>query len=313
MKRITLGKAGLLSLTVPAILATWLAAEAATEGSRDNPATLTSDRPNATTVSVSFRDGLLSVEAKAGTWMQVLNEITAQTGIRFHHSLPFAGSVTVSFANLPVRQAIERLFGPEADFMFRYDGTAYSSSSLPTEVWVLGKVQGGGAGGQQSAPANNAGVDSNQAHVETDRVDQLVATAEQPMENDRADRIVAMSRDEDPQVRSRAVAALSASVAGDEYSGIVSVLDAALADEDASVRASAVKVLAMRGGAQVMGHLWQAMKDPSAEVRIMAVEHANSEDQGIALLQEALSDVDETIRSVAANRLNHEPHPVDAQ
>jgi hypothetical protein len=167
MKRMTLGKAGLLSLTVPAILATWLAAEASTEGSRDNlSATLRSEHPNATTVSVSFRDGLLSVEAKAGTWMQVLNEITEQTGIRFHHSLPFAGSVTMFFANLPVRQAIERLFGPEVDFMCRYDGTAYSPSSLPKEVWVLGKVQGRGAGGQQSAPANNAGVDGNQVHVQ---------------------------------------------------------------------------------------------------------------------------------------------------
>jgi hypothetical protein len=74
----TLSKTGLLSLTVPAILATWLAAEAATEGSRDNlPAKLKSDLPNATTVKVSLRDGLLSVEAKAGTWRQVLSGITA--------------------------------------------------------------------------------------------------------------------------------------------------------------------------------------------------------------------------------------------
>jgi len=50
--------------------------------------------------------------------------------------------------------------------MFRYDGTAYSPSFLPKEVRVLGKVQGRGAGGQQSAPANNVGVDGNQAHVQ---------------------------------------------------------------------------------------------------------------------------------------------------
>jgi hypothetical protein len=70
------------------------------------------------------------------------------------------------------------------------------------------------------------------------------------------------------------------------------------------VRAYGVQVLAMRGGPELMGHLWRAMHDPSAEVRIMAVENAKTKDQGIALLQEALSDVDETIRSVAANRLN---------
>ncbi|MGH8469194.1 MAG: HEAT repeat domain-containing protein [Gammaproteobacteria bacterium] len=264
-----LGKAGLLSLAVPAILATWLAAEASTESSRDNlTAALRSDRPNAATVSVSFRDGLLSVEAKAGTWRQLLNQITERTGIRFHHYLPFAGSVTVSFANLPVRQAIERLFGPEADFVFRYDGTAYSSSSLPKEVWVLGKVQGGGAWGQQSAPANNAGVDSNQAHVGTGRADKLAAAAEPPMDKASIDHFVAMSRDEDPQMRRQAIAALMDSGTGDEAGAVTAVLDAALTDEDAGVRAHGVQALAMRGGPDVIGHLWRALHDPSAEVRI---------------------------------------------
>ena len=233
--------------------------------------------------------------------MQVLNEITEQTGIRFHHSLPFAGSVTVSFANLPVRQAIERLFGPEADFMVRYDGAANSSFFLPKEVWVLGKVQAGGAGGH--APANNAGVDSNQAHVGTGRADTLAAAAESPRDNELIDHFVAMSRDEDPQMRRQAIAALTNSGTADEDGAVAAVLDAALTDEDASVRAYGVQVLAMRGGPEAMGHLWRALHDPSAEVRIRAIENAKSEDQGIVLLQEALSDVDETIRAVARARL----------
>ena len=245
--------------------------------------------------------------------MQVLKEITEQTGIRFHHSLPFAGLVTVSYASLPVRQAIERLFGPEADFMFHYDGTAYSSSSLPKEVWVLGKVQGGGGGGQQSAPTNNTGVDGNEAQVGTGRPDKLAAAGEPPMDKESIDHLVAMSRDEDPQMRSRAIAALTDSGTGDEDGAVVTALDEALTDEDASVRAYGVQALAMRGGPEVMGHLWRALRDPSAEVRIMAVENAKSQDQGIALLQEALSDVNETIRSVAAHRLHQEIHQVDTE
>ena len=62
-----------------------------------------------------------------------------------------------------------------------------------------------------------------------------------------------------------------------------------------------------------MGHLWRALRDPSAEVRIMAVESVEPKDQGIALLQEALSDVNETVRSMAANRLNQELHRVDTE
>ena len=314
MKRMTLGKAALLRLTVPAILATWLAAEASTEGSRDHlSATLRSERPNATTVRVSFRDGLLSVEAKAGTWMQVLNEITEQTGVRFHYSLPFAGSVTVSFANLPVRQAIERLFGPEADFMFRYDGTAFSSASLPKEVWVLGKVQGGGAGGQQSGPSNKAGVDSNQAHVGTGRADKLEAAEKSPIDKESIDDFIAMSRDEDPQMRRQAIVTLANSGKGGEDDAVVTALDSALTDEDASVRGYAVQALAKRGGSKAMGHLWQALRDPDADVRIMAVESVEPRDQGIALLQEALSDVNETVRSMAAYRLSQEPDRVDTK
>jgi urea transporter len=44
-QKMTLGKAGLLSLTVPAILATWLAVEAATEYSRDNLSATFRSRP----------------------------------------------------------------------------------------------------------------------------------------------------------------------------------------------------------------------------------------------------------------------------
>ncbi len=99
-------------------------------------------------------------------------------------------------------------------------------------------------------------------------------------------------------MRSRAIAALT---------------DSGTGDDDASVRAYGVQALAMRGGPKVMRHLWRALRDPDAEVQIMAVENAKSKDQGIALLQKALSDVDATIRSVAANRLNQELHRVDTE
>lgn len=314
MKRMTLGQVGFLSLTVPAILATCLAAEAATEGSRDNlSSTLKTARANAPITSVSFRDGMLSIEVKAGTWRQVLNAITEQTGIRFHHALPLEGSVTVSFANLPVRQAIERLLGSEADFIFRYHGMAFSSVSLPEEVWVLGNVRDEGAGGQQSTPANNAGFDGNQAHVETGRADKLAAAAEPPMDKELIEHFVAMSRDEDPQMRRQAIAALTDSGTGGEDSAVVTALDSALTDEDASVRGYAVQALTKRGGPEAMGHLWRAFRDPDADVRIMAVESVEPKDQGIALLQQALSDVNETVRSMAAYRLSQEPHRVDTE
>jgi HEAT repeats len=255
---------------------------------------LKSNLPNVKRVHVRLRNGLLSVEAKAGTWRQVLNEITEQTGIRFHYALTLEGSVTLSFANLPVRQAIERLFGSEADFVFRYHAMANSPASFPKEVWVLGNVRDGSAGGQQIM------------HLESWHTYKFAVTAEPPVEKELINHFLAMSRDENPHIRLQAITALTDSGTSDQDGSIVSILDAAMTDENSSVRAYAVQALAIRGEPEVIGHLWRALRDSSAEVRIMAVENAKSQDQGIALFQEALSDVDETIRSIATTRLNQE-------
>jgi hypothetical protein len=94
---------------------------------------------------VEFKDGLLSIKARQSPWTEVLNAVREKTGIRFNYSLPLAASVTASFTALPVKQALERLFGPEASFMFRYPEGRLRSLAVPQEVWVLGKVQGGGS------------------------------------------------------------------------------------------------------------------------------------------------------------------------
>jgi hypothetical protein len=55
-------------------------------------------------LEVNFRDGLLSVEAHHEPWGTVLREVQRRTGIDLHLHVPLEGSVTTSFADLPVER-----------------------------------------------------------------------------------------------------------------------------------------------------------------------------------------------------------------
>ena len=52
-----------------------------------------------------------------------------------------------------------------------------------------------------------------------------------------------------------------------------------------------------------MEALRQALHDPAPTVRKLVIANVVQYDQGLPLLQEALSDVDETVRSLAALKL----------
>ncbi len=297
----TLSKTGLLSLTVPAILATWLAAEAATESSHDNlPAKLKPDLTNVKRVRVSLRDGLLSVEAKAGTWRQVLNGISEQTGIRFHHTLPLVGSVTVSFANLPVRQAIERLLPPEADFVFRYQVMEYSSEPLTKEVWIVGKVGGDSAARIQGQRDHRLATSVSQQYPSGKVADMPMDTTE--VEQHELERLLEMTKSSNATMRVEALSILKESGTGDQEE-IRAGLAAALAEQDPKVRNLGVKAIASEGGAEAVGQLARVLHDPDLSVRIAAIESMPLEGEGSALLQEALADPDGIVRSCAQDRL----------
>lgn len=266
-------------------------------------------RPDPQMLQVGFQEKLLSIDAKQEPWETVLEEIREKTGIRFHASVPLAGSVSLSIPPLPIRQALQRLFGPETDMIIRYGGDA----GLPKEVWIFGRLRAagrenhphvggkaeGGLGASGSDPSSAAGQAPEGADVAGEP---LEAEGDTIGAKDAIDMLVEMAQDDDPAARVQGLSALADSGEADEGT-VQSALDAALADRDASVRGYAVQALASRGGEEAMGHLWQALRDPDPYVRVMAVETVAPQDQGIALLQAALSDPDETVRSLARFRL----------
>jgi HEAT repeats len=246
---------------------------------------------------VAFRDGLLSVQAKQGAWTKVLNEVSRKTGILFHRSTPLQGSVSLSFKDLPLKRALERLFGPEANFVFRYPEGVEASESLsaPKEVWVLGKI---GTGVSALPQATSA-----EAEAESDPL--LAATDETVDDQAQIDHLVEWVQNEDPGIRLQALLTLAESGSADEGT-VRSALESALSDENATVRSYAIQIIAQRGGRDALGYLSQALHDDDAEVRAMAVRSIMPKDQGVALLKEALADLDEGVRSMAAYNLEHE-------
>ena len=78
------------------------------------------------------------------------------------------------------------------------------------------------------------------------------------------------------------------------------VLVAGLADPDPMVRVRALSSLAHREGADASGALREALHDSNVAVRLTAVDNAGGDE---ALLQQALTDSEETVRQLAELRL----------
>lgn len=202
------------------------------------------------------------------------------------------GRVTTSFSELPLRQAFQRLLGSDANFIFQYPKDSRRNSDLvPTAVWVLGKQK------VEHAASLSEQKESNPS----DRVqDKSQGNKPAPL-----DELIEMTKSDFPSVRIQGLKELSASEQTDERP-FNEVLEAALTDQDPGVRAQAVEIIAGRAGDEATQYLWQALRDPDPAVRMMVVQSVEPTDQGLALLQEALSDEDESVRALASLSLQQD-------
>ena len=73
-----------------------------------------------------------------------------------------------------------------------------------------------------------------------------------------------------------------------------------MTDQDDSVRAQAISSLSHREGSSAAGAIQEALRDSSVDVRLMAVDSITDDNP---LLQQAINDSDETVRSLAATKL----------
>jgi HEAT repeat protein len=83
----------------------------------------------------------------------------------------------------------------------------------------------------------------------------------------------------------------------------LSALRGALADKDASVKAAAIQALATQGGAEATALLRQALHDSDPSERLLVIQSVAQTAEGLPLLQEASSDMDEAVRAFASGWL----------
>lgn len=231
----------------------------------------------------------LQLEAHQQPLTQILKKITDTTGVAIHYSVLPKELITATCVGTTVKQVLECLFDKRADLIFRYAKNV--SPSRPEEVWILGTNFGSEdkctmAGIETHTPLTNM-------RPETVGVNELLERA----------------KTHDPMQRADAVARLAAEGQTNEAS-VNSALVSALSDKNAEVRAQAVSGLTSRDSSDAQAALQNALQDDDASVRLMAVDRAGN---NVTLLQQALADSDETVRTYAATKLEAFSNAAKAQ
>ena len=221
----------------------------------------------------------------------VLENISSKTKVPIHYSVLPKGLVTATCVGSSLKKVIECLLDRKADLIVSYLNGAdeNASNGQLSEAWVLGSSLGDSAVQTDCTAMNGKSIsllnfEQNQASLEFDQTDALITSAQSKDSATRAEAISALlaeGRPGDPVVKA--------------------TLEHALNDENENVRAQAISTLAHREGHAATQAIQEAMHDKSVDVRTMAVDSIIDD---TALLQQAINDSDETIRILAATKLD---------
>lgn len=224
---------------------------------------------------------------------KALDNIAKQTGVPIHFSGLPDNLVTATCAGSALKMVLECLLNKKTDLIVRYSHAADrpNNNGPIAEVWVIGSRPGSASSSSNkdsASMARNAGTDiakHRQARVKPEKLKH---------------RLIQKSQSADAMQRADAISALlSLQKRGDP--DIKAILEQALNDQDARVRAQAISTYAHLEGSEASDAIQQAMQDSSTDVRLMAVDGITDD---MALLQEAVNDSDETIRSLARIKLD---------
>lgn len=292
---------------------------------------------------IHFHDAGLSVRLRQAQWAAVLQELERHlTGIRITVTGTLIGTLTHEFAALPLEQGLRRLFrdvnllmilGPEA----AGEGSAVAVTHLrlfPKEEHGAGQPEAAGARRQlpNALPDTTRETAPQQAATGTEQAERLralhtfahqgnVQALQQALfdpdpliqatafalfaEHDLQGATTALlgaTQSKQPERRRQALELLHESSQVDERP-VLTTLHTALADDDPSVKSFAIRALADRGGAEAFEYLREALRDPDAAIRRLVLESVIQHSDALPLVQEAVEDSDETIRSMALSRL----------
>lgn len=232
----------------------------------------------------------LQLEVQHTPLARVLNSLAQQINIPIHYSVLPKNLVTATCVGATLKEILECLLAEKAGLVFRYAKQTGNSKEI-AEAWIMGSSL-------SDLPAQNG--DCAAATVKSNS-ESAVKQASQNHESepDRAEELLAMAKSKNPEDRAAAMSAILTD--GIETTAAVkATLEDALTDQDASVRAQAVSTLAHLEDNNATPVLQAALRDSDVDVRLMAVDGITDD---ATLLNQAMNDSDETVRSLAAAKL----------
>ena len=252
------------------------------------------DSGSAYSLDVDAHDGRLSLSAEEVPWNQLLDDLTKRTGIRFHDASASRAPVTVSCMDMTLAQLLTCLWGGAR--MARYPAVPLGSavSAWPAEVWLLGRP---GALPLEDRPTvRHSDPPLPMAHAEAAQHKRQHLAA-----------ILVEAKSTDADARLQALTTLAGSNDRTDPAA-QAAFRAALSDNVADVRAQGVWALSKEGGPKAIEVLRDALQDRDATVRLMAVDSTKADREGGMLLEQALADSDETVRTAAAVKIRQIEH-----
>jgi HEAT repeats len=237
----------------------------------------------------------LQLEVRQMPLAKVLDSIAKQTKVPIHYSVLPEGVITATCVGSALKPLLECLLNRKADLIVRYPKVSdkMNHKGQIVEAWVLGSMLETTANknavctatSQSGSMTLNSNQPEGESESEPDQTDEMLKIAQSKNATERADAIgslLAIGRKGDPKVKA--------------------MLEEALHDPDANVRAQAISTLTHLGDNKesAMAAIQEGLQDDSIDVRLMAVDSITDD---VGLLQQAVNDSDETIRSLAEIKL----------
>lgn len=234
----------------------------------------------------------IRLEARVAPLGKILKAIADKTGVNIHYSVLPEAPVTATCVGANVGQVMDCLVAKQVGLVAHKP-----QKDKPAEFWLLGSSVGSC---QAVTVLPIEAVRQSVSDLSKEQLNEAVQLHYQRELNSLLDK----AKNGQPDERNLALVELSTKEDETKKGEIDALLREGLSNEDPDVRGQVLYGLTSRGGSETYEILEDSLKDESVGVRVSAINALNAgETQGVNLLKEALTDEDETVRSLAAGKL----------
>ncbi len=230
-------------------------------------------------------DTAIRLEARAAPLAQILKALADKTGAQIHYSVLPEAPVTATCVGANVGQVMDCLVAKQVGLVAHKP-----QKDKPAEFWLLGSSVG-------SCQAVTVAASPIQK-IAAEPTPEALAAAELALQ-EHTDHLLKQTQSKDPNQRAEGIGNLGA--VGPKNDPVVDeALRNAMTDINADVRVQAIRAIVQRGGDEVADQVGLALKDKDVNVRLTAVSDIQDDE---TLLQQALSDSDQSVRDLAKDKL----------